>query len=136
MRSPIPTAARIMALVGGGAGVLSARLDWTISGSARRNSYASLRAAQRLGLEQLTPFRIVWFLVPVAVLATAALLTARTDRAAGIVGLLAGLVLVAFGGGVLLTPVASGMGPWLSCTAGLVTVGASGVLVAQGGGKS
>lgn len=117
-------------------GVVSAWLTWTVSGSATRNSYESLRAAQRLGIEQLTPFRVVWFLVPVAVLATVVLLAGGFRRAAGLVGTVAGLVLAAFGGVVATSSVASGVGPWLACSAGVVAIGASGVLIAQGGRRS
>ena len=35
------------------------------TGSATRNSYEMLRSAQRLCLDELTPLRVVWFLVPV-----------------------------------------------------------------------
>lgn len=125
--------ARLVTIGGGAAGVVAAWLQWTVSGSAERNSYESLRSAQRLDIEQLTPFRVVWFLVPVAVVAMVVLIAARIERPAGITGVLVGLVLVAFGGGVLLTPVAAGVGPWLSCLAGLATVGASIVLITQGG---
>ena len=129
-----PAAVAIM--IAGFAGVVSAWFDWTISGSARRDSYASLRAAQRLGIEELTPYRVAWFLVPVAVLAIAALLIAQADRTAGLLGVVTGLVLVGFGVGVLMTPVAAGFGPWLSCIAGLSAVGASVALIAQGRGQS
>lgn len=130
------TVAPLVIVLGGLAGVGSAWLPWTLSGSAERNSYESLRSAQRLGIEQLTPYRVVWFLVPVAVLATIILLVSRLDRAAGIVGFGTGVVLMAFGGGILVTPVAAGPGPWLSCGAGLVTAAASCALIAQGGQRS
>jgi hypothetical protein len=124
-------------MVGGGiVGVGSAWMRWTISGSSYRNSYESLRSAQRLGIEELAPFRVIWFLVPVAVLAMIVLLGARIDRAAGLVGVGIGCVLVAFGGGVVLTPVAGGSGPWLACCAGLATAVASIVVMAQGGPQS
>jgi len=105
---------------------------WTVSGSATRNSYASLRAAQAIGVEQLTPFRVVWFCVPVAVAALALLLVLRATRSAAFVGLAIAMVLAFFGGSVLMTPVASGVGPWMSLGAGVVLAAASIGLLAQG----
>lgn len=105
---------------------------WTVSGSATRNSYASLRAAQAIGIDQLTPFRVVWFLVPVAAAAVVLLLLAGASRSASVVGILTSIVLLLFGGGVLLTPVAAGVGPWLAAGSGLVLIGGSVVLLSQG----
>lgn len=113
-------------------GALAGWPTWTLSGSATRNSYASLRAAQALGIEQLTPFRVVWFCVPVAAATVLMLLTARAIRSAAVVGLVTSIVLVFFGGGVLLTPVADGVGPWLALGAGVVLAGASVGLLSQG----
>lgn len=113
-------------------GAASGWLTWTVSGSATRNSYASLRAAQRLGIEQLTPFRVVWFCVPVAAAVVVFLLVGGIARWAAIVGLVTALVLMLFGGGVLLTPVADGVGPWLSLGAGLVLAVGSIAVLAQG----
>ncbi len=117
-------------------GAISGWLTWTVSGSAERNSYASLRAAQRLGIEQLTPFRVVWFCVPVAALGLVVLLLARRRDLALISGGIVGLVLIGFGGAVLLTPVASGVGPWLACLSGAVAVTVSISHFAQGVGRS
>ncbi len=121
-------------VVGGAAvfGALAGWPTWTVSGSATRNSYASLRAAQALGIEQLTPFRVVWFCVPVAAAALMVLLVIRSTRSAAAVGLVTAVVLVFFGGGVLLTPVAGGVGPWLSLGSGVVLAGGSVGLLAQG----
>jgi len=113
-------------------GALAGWPTWTLSGSATRNSYASLRAAQAVGIDQLTPFRVVWFLVPVAAAAMVLLLVAKATRSAGVVGLLAAVVLVGFGGVVLRTPVASGMGPWMALGAGVVLAGASLGLLSPG----
>ncbi len=117
-------------------GTLSGWLTWTLSGSAERNSYASLRSAQRLGIEELTPLRVVWFCVPVAALGMLLLLLARRRLAAAAGGVIVGLVLVGFGTAVLLTPVASGVGPWLACLSGGMAVVGSIVQFAQGADRS
>lgn len=117
------------------AGALAGWPTWTVSGSATRNSYASLRAAQALGVDQLTPFRVVWFCVPVAAAAIALLLVAGAIRSAAVIGVLTAIVLVAFGGVILRTPVASGAGPWLALASGVVLAGASIARVSQGRGK-
>ena len=116
-------------------GSASAWLTWTQSGSANRNSYGSLRAAQRLGIEQLTPFRVVWFCVPIVALAVVILLVVGFRRSGLGLAVLAGLTLLAFGGGMLLTPVASGLGPWVACICGIVVLVFSGLLFAQGGAR-
>lgn len=113
-------------------GAVSGWPTWTVSGSATRNSFASLRAAQAIGIDQLTPFRVVWFLVPVAAAAVVLLLLAGASRSAAIVGILTAIVLLLFGGGVLLTPVAAGVGPWLAAVSGLVLIGGSVGLLSQG----
>lgn len=124
----------IKAMVGIAAisGAVSGWPTWTVSGSATRNSYASLRAAQAIGIDQLTPFRVVWFLVPVAAAVVVLLLLAGASRSAAVVGMLTSIVLLLFGGGVLLTPVAAGVGPWLAAGSGLVLMGGSVGLLSQG----
>ena len=117
-------------------GVISGWLTWTISGSAERNSYASLRAAQRRGIEELTPFRVVWFCLPVVALGLVVLLLAEWRRPALISAAVVGVVLIGFGSAVLLTPVASGVGPWLSCVSGASAVIVSIWSFAQGVGRS
>ncbi|MEZ5343716.1 MAG: hypothetical protein R2706_20455 [Acidimicrobiales bacterium] len=41
-------------------------LPWVYFGSATRTSFGVFRSAQRLGFDELAPFRIGWFLLPVA----------------------------------------------------------------------
>lgn len=123
---------RILSAIAAAVGAFAGWPTWTISGSATRNSYASLRAAQVLGIEQLTPLRVVWFVTPVASAAVVLLLVAGAFRSASAVGLLTAAVLLSFGGGVLLTPVAAGVGPWLAVGAGVGLVGGSVGLLAQG----
>ena len=112
-------------------GSASGWLTWTRSGSANRNSYESLRSAQRLGIEELAPFRVAWFCVPVIAAAAVVLLVAGFRRSALGCSALVGLTLLAFGGGMLLTPVASGAGPWAACLCGTVLLTVAGVRIAQ-----
>ena len=130
---------RVLSCIAALVGAVSGWLTWTISGSATRNSYESLRAAQRLGIDELTPFRIVWFCVPVAVLALVLLFVFRFDRSAVVVSFATALVLLLFGGGVAVAPVASGVGSFLAFGSGLaLVVGAIGVLAQgrEGAGRS
>ncbi len=58
------------AAVGAGAVAVGAMwLPWFRSGSAGRSSFDIFRAAQILGVEWATPFRVFWFLLPVVFLA-------------------------------------------------------------------
>ena len=123
--------AAAVTLAGGLIGAGAAWLTWTVSGSVERNSYASLRAARLLDLEFLTPFRVVWFLIPVAVLVLAVLLLAGADRVAAAVGLGIGVVLVGFGVRMLLSPFAGGVGPWMSCVGGIVATAGAMAVIAQ-----
>ncbi len=132
VRQRIGDGALAVALIVGSA---SGWLTWTRSGSADRNSYGSLRAAQRLGIEELTPFRVVWFCVPVVALTVVVLLLAGFRRSALGLGALGGLVLLTFGAGMLLTPVASGMGPWLAGFCGVVSLVVVALLFAQGSAR-
>jgi hypothetical protein len=115
-------------------GSVSGWLTWTRSGSADRNSYESLRSAQRLGIEELTPFRVAWFCVPVVAVAVVVLLVADFRRSALGFAVVVGLILLAFGGGMLLTPVASGPGPWTACFCGIVVLAVAALQFAQGSG--
>lgn len=112
-------------------GSVSGWLTWTRSGSANRNSYESLRSAQRLGIEELAPFRVAWFCVPVIAAAAVVLLVSGFGRSALGCSALVGLTLLAFGGGMLLTPVASGVGPWAACLCGGVLLAVAGLRIAQ-----
>jgi hypothetical protein len=73
-------------------------LPWFRSGSAGRNSFAAFRAAQLLGIEWITPFRIFWFLLPVAFVAAGAVWLLSAHRLAPAMLLVVGLVLMASGG--------------------------------------
>ncbi|MDA3039327.1 MAG: hypothetical protein O3C27_07310 [Actinomycetota bacterium] len=61
------------------------QLPWMRTGEATRNSYELFRSAQRLGLDELTPFRVVWHLLPVATLVFGLGLASKQRRLAGLV---------------------------------------------------
>ena len=44
-------------------------LPWVYFGSATRTSFGVFRSAQRLGFDELAPFRVGWYLLPVASIA-------------------------------------------------------------------
>lgn len=76
-------------------------LPWFRSGEAMRNSFAAFRAAQILGIEWITPVRIIWFLLPVLVLLAIGLLPAGYPAVTSSVLAAVGLFL-ALGGGLFL----------------------------------
>jgi hypothetical protein len=92
-------------------------LPWFRSGAAERNSFGFFRAAQTLGIEWVTPFRVVWFLVPVLLPLSVALLGFRARRAG--LGVLAVIGLVLGGaGGLSLLSFGSAAGSAASTIAG------------------
>lgn len=107
------------------------QLAWMRTGTADRNSYELFRSAQRLGLEELTPFRVVWYLLPVATLAFGLCLASRQRRMAGLVVALQSVVVVAAGIAVWAVGPGAGIGPKLAIPAGLVGL-VGGVLLAVG----
>ncbi len=123
-----PTVA-VAAMVGS---VVVAWLPWFRSGQETRNSYEALRSAQRLGIDQLTPFRVVWFLVPVAALAAIGLLALTHRRSAAAVVGATGVVVVAAAVSVLIVGVDTAAGVWSALIVGIVAVIAAVALVAEG----
>ncbi len=111
--------ASVLALALGGVGWLG----WVESGSVVRNSYEMFRAAQRLGLDVLTPLRVVWFLVPVASLLVVVLMAAGFVRSGLGVLVLEALLVGAAGVAVLVVGVRGGIGS-------LVGVALAGAVVA------
>lgn len=71
---------------------------WFASGSATRNSFGLFRAAQILGIEWVTPYRVAWFLLPIVLAAAAALLVFGAQRTGLVVLGALGLALGAAGG--------------------------------------
>lgn len=89
-------------------------LTWTVSGTVTRNSYSSFRAAQSIGLDGLTLFRVLWYLVPVFTAAVFFTLSGKWTKLASVVLGVQALI-VGFGGiAVLASSVPTGNGPAVS----------------------
>ncbi len=104
---------------------------WFASGSALRNSFGFFRAAQVLGIEWVTPFRVAWFLLPI-VLAAALALVVFGARRSGL-GLLLGLgAVLAIAGWLSVSAFEARLGSTVAAAAGTGTVlAAAGTLVAS-----
>lgn len=72
-------------------------LPWFSSGASDRNSFGFFRAAQLLGIEWVTPFRIAWFLLPVLLPLALLLLLLGAHRSGLAVLVLLGSVLAVTG---------------------------------------
>ena len=72
-------------------------LPWFRSGAADRNSFGFFRAAQLLGIEWVTPFRVAWFLLPVLLPLGVLLLLMGAHRSASALLVILGLVLAVTG---------------------------------------
>ncbi len=96
-------------------------LPWFTSGSAGRNSFAMFRAAQLLGIESITPFRVLWFLLPVVLLAAAALFVFGLQRSASAALVVLGAALVAVGW-VAFSAVGAHVGSAAATAGGLCTI--------------
>lgn len=103
-------------------------LPWVRSGSATRNSYEALRSAQRLGLEDFTPFRVIWFLVPVVAAASILGGIFGSARALGVGTGLVGIVLIAGGVAAVLSSADVLVGPYASVVVGAWALAAGSVL--------
>lgn len=99
-------------------------LPWVYFGSATRTSFGVFRSAQNLGLDELAPFRIAWFLLPVVALTVLVFVGRGRLRIAA--GLLVALSLVL--GLPALLVVLAGLSAWGSKLA----LAASGVGIAVG----
>ena len=97
-------------------------LGWTVSGSKVRNSYETFRSAQRLGLDELTPFRVLWFLIPVVALAVLAAIAARMLRLAGGLLIAQCLVIAIVGLVVIAAPLPTASGPFVALASGVVGI--------------
>lgn len=93
-------------------------LGWVVSGAKVRNSYETFRSAQRLGLEDLTPYRVVWFLVPVLTLGIVLAVLGKRLRLGGALLFAQGLTVGAGGFVVLTSSVPTGSGPWAAMVLG------------------
>lgn len=108
--------------------VAVAWLPWVRSGASTRNSYEALRSAQRLGLESFTPFRVIWFLVPVLAGASVLAGLAVSTRAMGIGAIAVGSVVIAAGVAAMLSPADVVVGPYASVVVGAWALAAGLVL--------
>ncbi len=97
-------------------------LGWTVSGSKVRNSYETFRSAQRLGLDELTPFRVLWFLVPVAALAVLVTVMAQMNRLAGILLILQCVIIASVGLVVIAAPLPTASGPFIAIFSGMAGI--------------
>lgn len=99
-------------------------MSWVTSGATDRNSYSTFRVAQRLGIDGLTVFRLIWFLVPVLTAAVIFALAGKWVRSAAVVLLLQSLI-VGFGGiAVWRASVPIGSGPPVAVVLALLGLGA------------
>ncbi len=100
---------------------------WFRSGASARNSFDLFRSLQLLGLDALTPIRVVWFLLPMAFAAAVVLLAAGRVVAGRV--MLAGCWLVV---GVVAALVglsgSAAWGTWLALV--LAAIGMAGLVVA------
>lgn len=96
-------------------------LPWFTSGSAGKNSFAMFRAAQILGIETITPFRVVWFLLPVVLLAIGVTYVFGLTRPASAALALLGAIFVILGI-VALSALGTHTGSAAATVAGLCTI--------------
>ncbi len=130
---------RIALGVAGAAAVLellAGQLEWVRIGEAGRNSYELFRSAQRLGFDQLTVFRVIWFLMPVATLAFGLCVVTGRSALGGWMVAAQSLVVGAAGLAVLTTGLDPGPGVMMAIPCGIVGLGAgvaAGVAGSSGG---
>ncbi len=95
-------------------------LPWFRSGQSARNSFAAFRAAQILGIEWITPLRILWFLLPVLLLvALVCFVAGLPNVAASLLGVLG--IILAIGAGLFWLSVGRETGSTAVTIAGLCT---------------
>ena len=122
------TAPRVALLAGGLIALAGSFLTWVISGLARRNSYAAVQSARRIGVVPDGPWQALllsWFLLPFAVAVVAFALAIGHRRLAVTAGLLAGLGSLGFATIVLIAPVQAGPGPLVTITGGAALIAAA-----------
>ena len=101
-------------------------LPWVYFGSASRTSFGVFRSAQALGLDELAPFRVGWYLLPVVALAALGVAALGHIRTAAVLLIVLALLL----GIPALVVVVAGLSAWGSKLALAVSVAAAGVGVA------
>lgn len=98
-------------------------LPWVYFGSAPRTSFGVFRSAQTLGLDELAPFRVAWYLLPVVALAVLGVAALGHIRVASILLIVVALLL----GLSALIVVVAGLSAWGSKLALAVSVASLGV---------
>lgn len=108
------------------AAITSMWLPWLRSGATTRTSFEVFRAAQIFGFDQLTPLRVLWYVLPVLVICCFLLLSSGLVKTGAIGLLLAGLL---YGLAGLLAARTAGVlvGSALGAVAGLLMVVQSGL---------
>lgn len=105
-------------------------LPWVRTGSRNRNSYEVFRSAQRLGLEELTPLRVLWFVVPVVAAAAVLAGVASQTRLFGLLAAFVGVTVAIAGLVVTISGAGAGIAPLLAVGVGLAAM-VSGVLLVR-----
>lgn len=116
------------AALAGGAMVGGMWLPWFHSGQAGRNSFAAFRAAQVLGIEWITPYRVAWFLLPVILAAAVAAWALGGRRLGAGVLLILGAVLT-LAAGAAIWQLGAEAGSAATASAGLCTTVLSALVV-------
>ena len=98
-------------------------LPWVYFGSAPRTSFGVFRSAQALGLDELAPFRVAWYLLPVVALAVLGVTALGHIRIAAVLLIVLALLL----GLPALVVVVAGLSAWGSKLALAFAVAAVGV---------
>ncbi len=107
------------------------QLPWVTSGARSRNSYEVFRSAQTLGVDQLTPLRIAWYLVPVFALGVVGWIAVGRLRLAAAFLAVAALLVA----GVAVVVVVAGLaaaGAWVALVIGVAGLVAASLLIRRG----
>ena len=112
------------------AAIAVAWLPWVRTGSRTRNSYEVFRSAQRLGLEELTPLRVLWFVIPVIAAAAVLAGVANQTRVFGLLAAFVGVTVAIAGLLVAISGAGAGSAPLLAVAVGLAAM-VSGVLLVR-----
>lgn len=122
-RSPSTVVAAGLLLAGTALVVVGAFLPWVVSGASERNSFATVRSAERLALVEETFGLVVlraWYLVPLLASMVPVLITLHKVRAAAVAAMALALLTAAVALIVLSGAPERGVGPVVSATAGVV----------------
>lgn len=107
------------------------QLPWVTTGARSRNSYEVFRSAQTLGVDQLTPLRVAWYLVPVLALGVVGWIAVGRLRLAAAFLAVAALLVA----GVAVVVVVAGLaaaGAWVALVIGVAGLVAASLLIRRG----